>query len=111
GVALQATASRKAPTTRPATAPSGPVIRMPSSGPWLASGATIMGPKKPIANATPPTANDQSTIRRSESSIGGSPRSIVIRGAGYRNLDRSANIDHDFRRLGGAILCGGTPPV
>jgi hypothetical protein len=46
------TRNRK-PSTMPASAPPGPVMNMPSIGPWLASGVSNIGPKKP---ATPPTA-------------------------------------------------------
>ena len=47
----QKTRAPSAPTTKP----SGPVIRMPSSGPRLACGQMISGPTKPKARPIPPT--------------------------------------------------------
>src|SRR4029077_8468632 len=50
---------RRIPTTKPprnpATIPSGPVIRIPNSGPWFASGRKTSGPIKPKRNPIEPT--------------------------------------------------------
>ena len=46
-----------APPTAPATNPSGPVMKMPSSGPWLAPGMKMIGPKKPAENPMPPVTS------------------------------------------------------
>ena len=37
----------KAPAYNPNKKPNGPVIKIPSSGPWFEEGVKIIGPKKP----------------------------------------------------------------
>ncbi len=53
------------PATSPATMPPGPVMKMPSSDAWSASGSSSIGAKKPHANPTPPSAI--ATLRSAES--------------------------------------------
>jgi len=50
---------KKKPSTKPASAPPGPVMNSPSIGPWLASGFRMMGPKNPAAPPTTPRASAQ----------------------------------------------------
>jgi len=52
------------PMSAPSTKPNGPVRRIPSSGPKLALGLIISGPKKPTTRPTPPTKNPARQLER-----------------------------------------------
>ena len=55
-----------APNTSPPRNPSGPVMKIPSSGPWFAPGARMIGPKNPSP------AEDQPPLHRARHN----PRSV-----------------------------------
>ena len=42
------------PAIPPSTKPKGPVMKMPNSGPWLACGVKMIGPKNPAEKPMPP---------------------------------------------------------
>src|ERR1700722_147199 len=66
-------ATRIAPTHTPSSAPSGPVTKIPSSGPRFELDSAS-GPKNPAANATPAIGNAQAITRPTGSGV----RTLVI---------------------------------
>jgi hypothetical protein len=50
------------PRIAPRNTPAGPVMNIPSSGPWLASGVRMIGPIYPSMNPVNPTINVEISV-------------------------------------------------